>query len=268
MYLSTALTGNIQRYDITTGAVRDLVPQMHNSTPTIMATNTAGTLIVTASKDPVVVFVHATKSDHRERLVPQASDASVTIAAFHKGRPAVFLLGFKNGTLAMYDATKLLRATAASDQSYRQTEETCWFRRLHRTTLKGVIDPEWSFTVGHTRTSQDVMSPFASITGAEFLSGHNSRAVTVGTDGRCRLVDFEQGGQILNTWHAHAAIQCLAITAGSSRDAEGATNRSYQTSLDTIALATEDGRVVFYSDAGTKLYETRLDTPSDILSLE
>jgi hypothetical protein len=37
------------------------------------------------------------------------------------------------------------------------------------------------------------------IVAVEFLPGYNSRVVSIGHDGRCRLVDFEGGPQVLRT---------------------------------------------------------------------
>lgn len=37
------------------------------------------------------------------------------------------------------------------------------------------------------------------ITAAEFIPGYKSRAISIGHDGRCRLVDFEDGGTVLRT---------------------------------------------------------------------
>jgi hypothetical protein len=34
---------------------------------------------------------------------------------------------------------------------------------------------------------------------AEFLPGFTSRVISIGHDGRCRLVDFEGGGKVLRT---------------------------------------------------------------------
>ena len=37
------------------------------------------------------------------------------------------------------------------------------------------------------------------ITAAAFVPGYASRVVSIGHDGRCRLVDFKGGGKILRT---------------------------------------------------------------------
>lgn len=42
-------------------------------------------------------------------------------------------------------------------------------------------------------------SAMGGICATEFIQGYRARAVSVGHDGKCRLVDFEEGGEVLRT---------------------------------------------------------------------
>jgi hypothetical protein len=90
------------------------------------------------------------------------------------------LLGFRDGILVMYRVfLPVLAHAQAASASYSQTiqlqiAKVGAITKLHRAIMGGV-------------------------TATAFVPGYTSRAVSVGSDGRCRLVDFEEGGQKLRT---------------------------------------------------------------------
>lgn len=143
---------------------------------------------------------------------------------------------------------------------------------LHRVTNRGTESLDVAALGGYdqgTRTAA-VGSKSVGITGAAFLPGYRTRALSVGGDGRCRLVDFEAGGKILRTWHAQAPVTSLSVLAikgtrtGSvaSMDGIGAPGRRKRggtviggptSTNNIIAVGRADGKVCLFDSVGMKL---------------
>ncbi len=121
------------------------------------------------------------------RVRPIDSSTAVTCAAFGACGGvdclgfAYLVLGFRDGTLALYQMvlpslarvqdTVRVESTSALDL---QPVRSGAIMRLHKAAMGGV-------------------------TAVAFIPGHNSRVVSIGHDGRCRLVDFEGSGHKLRT---------------------------------------------------------------------
>jgi hypothetical protein len=117
------------------------------------------------------------------------TSSSVSCAAFQQHdddtvEPSFtnFLLGFQDGSMAMYrlylpSPTKPRNLSDADQrmQTYQlQPVRIGAIKKLHKPAMGGVA-------------------------AAEFLPNYKSRIVSIGNDGRCRLVDFESGGKVLRT---------------------------------------------------------------------
>jgi hypothetical protein len=92
-----------------------------------------------------------------------------------------FLLGFQDGTLSLYRLVLSTRRQSYQDVYLNQTHAFLLqptrlgcIKKLHKPAMGGV-------------------------TAAEFIPGYKARAVSVGHDGRCRLVAFEARGRVLRT---------------------------------------------------------------------
>ena len=118
---------------------------------------------------------------------PTDAETPVSCAAF-SSLPAptnnlhtTFILGFRDGKMAMY---RLFLPAQQGQRKTSQLERMRTFdlqpvrvgaiKKLHKPSMGGVI-------------------------AAEFLPGFTSRVISIGHDGRCRLVDFEGGGKVLRT---------------------------------------------------------------------
>lgn len=118
---------------------------------------------------------------------PTDARSPVTCAAFQSreedSQPSYtnFVLGFQDGALALYRLF-LPHATDNGKQSHvrhtrafqLQPVRVGAIRKLHKAVMGGM-------------------------TAAEFLPGYKSRVLSIGQDGKCRLVDFEAGGRVLRT---------------------------------------------------------------------
>lgn len=166
----------------------------------------------------------------------------------------MFLLAFKDGTLAAYDATRILGKAGRGGSG----GEVSRFKSLHTVTNRVLANPR-----GETGDDAGVTgSKAVSITSAIFLPGHRSRAVSVGADGRCRLVDFECGGNILRTWHAKGPATSLSVLSVRKQStlARPAVSRPETGAItNTLAVGREDGKVLVFDSVGILLSEQTVD---------
>lgn len=289
LFLSTSLTGAIQCYSAGKEEVED-VGQQHPSKPNVMAVSPDGGTMISASENPTVVFVLALKTREMARqLHPRVGEGSVVVAAFHPERAKVFLLGFKDGSLVAYDLSGLRGRVGIDVKEARQDldsiiKELGRFKRLHRMTNRGTIDTTGRLDAAvlsgwdeGTRTSS-VGAKSVAITGAAFLPGHKSRAVSVGADGRCRLVEFE-GQTVLRTWEAGPSVSGATVPAGVTtisvlgireREMAGKVDGSKRRSLShIIAIGRIDGMVLLFDSLGLELQTVLPEETFDkIISVE
>ncbi|GAB7353715.1 hypothetical protein MBLNU459_g4115t3 [Dothideomycetes sp. NU459] len=291
LFLSTSLTGAIQCYSMHESRLLDPA-QTHPTPPTVLAVSSATHLMLSASDDPPVVYLqNLTLKTPALQLHPSASSAAVVAASFHPQRPNVFLLAFKDGTLAAYDATQMARRNGArmdvnaTIETNGRAGEIAHLSKLHRITTRAAVDPNRVLDAAALGGDDDgtktaaVGSKSMGITGAAFLTGYRSRALSVGGDGRCRLVDFEGGGKILRTWHAQAPVTSLSILAVEEErgagignvDGMGAPGRRQRraTANNLIAVGRADGKVCLFDSVGLKLDMMVIDNAGErVISVE
>jgi hypothetical protein len=108
---------------------------------------------------------------------------------------------------------------------------------------------------------------------ADFIPGFTARVVSVGKDGKCRLVDFDGGTTILRTWHVNGLVTCLSvlplprlslIPKRTQTDAPFPDVDSVFKVL--IAIGTEDGRVLIFNVIG--LLEQEVKIGAGVLGLQ
>lgn len=271
------MTGAIQHYSINESRLLDS-PSHHPSPPTVLAVSPTSHLILSASEKPTVIYLqNLTLKTSAIQLHPSASNAAVATASFHPERPNIFLLAFKDGTVAAYDTTKLARSNVArtGGNSRPSTNghagEISHFSNLHRVTnIKNLSDPS------DASPNATIGSKSVAITGAAFLPGFRTRAISVGADGRCRLVDFEAGGKILRTWHAQAPVTSLSITAIESSPQTVKASKQKSGAIGTgcegdtvIAVGRVDGQVLLFDSVGLRLDQILVNALGEkIISVE
>ncbi|KAK5020698.1 hypothetical protein LTR60_000297, partial [Cryomyces antarcticus] len=289
LFFTTTLQSSVQHYSLPAQRLLDPPSLMHPSPPTVLATSKSSHLLLSASANPPAVFLQNLLLGTAPLLVqPAASAHVVVVSAFHPEREAIFLLGFADSTIAGYDALRLTRdggkMSDPSIQKSGQSGEISHLKHLHTSTTRGAKDPAGIFNDavlgGYDSGSNTVCvgSRGAAITAAAFMPGHKTRAVTVGADGRCRLVDFESGGKILRTWHVRGPATSLSIlslksnpglvftTKGPSgpkkrlRDGRNTTNMRKPTITDNVlAVGRADGKVLLFDSVGLLLAEQVVD---------
>jgi hypothetical protein len=259
LFLSTRDTNQIQCYS-TEAQQLCSPPQTLASPAAALAISPTGHLMISAQGNPPVVFLKdLAKNSAATILKPQASASGIAIAAFHPERANIFTLAFDDGTLAIYDASRMSRGMESgkyANQHYVGKGEVGRIDKLH-----------------HAVRIKDEGGSRA-ITGVAFLPGHKLRTVTAGIDGRCKLVDFSEGAKILRTWHARAPLTSLSVLAASSstRASESRKGKAPMRSSDygvMIAVGTQNGNVLLYDTLG--LLQSRRDisaTGERIISVE
>ncbi|PSK50399.1 Calcipressin-like protein [Elsinoe australis] len=278
LFLSTTLTGAVQCYSVHEARM-SRPTQEHPSAPTVLAVNPTAQLMISASESPPVTYIqniHLETPAHK--LEPSASRTPVVVAAFHPDRSDIFLLGFKDGTLAAYDATRLARKNGArmdvnaSLDMEGDAAEIAVFRRLHRTMNRSSADPDFNFSAGHFSANHSIIHDCSvGVTAAAFIPGHLTRAVSVGGDGRCRIVDFVKSGVVLQTWNMHAHATSLAVLQ--HRKLEGSKRVKKQSSEARpgsciFAVGTEIGKIVLYDTLGGQIHAISVDSDTTVLGLE
>ncbi|KAK7547742.1 WD40-repeat-containing domain protein [Phyllosticta citricarpa] len=258
LFFTTTLQNAVQSYSLRQACLLE-PSHTHPSPPTVLAISHTSHLLLSGSERPPTIYLqNLTLRTPAVSLHPRASDAAVERASFHPERPNVFLLAFKDGTLAAYDATRILGRAGRGGTG----GEVGSFKNLHNVTSLIVADKEndcfRSPGVGRS----------TSITGAAFLPGHRSRAISVGADGRCRLLDFDRGGTILRTWHVKGPATSLSILSIPARPRSPVRqkpgNAARSTALgdalnNTIAIGRQDGKVLIFDSVGLLLTERTID---------
>jgi hypothetical protein len=146
-----------------------------------------GIVLLSASSDPPTIYLQDTRwgGNAPVNFHPTEARSPGTCAAFQQFsgpiKPAYtnFLIGFQDGLLAMYrlflPTLRKRNAEPHQTQSFSlQPVRIGAMKRVHKPATGGV-------------------------SAAEFIPGFKSRVVSIGFDGKCRIVDFEGGGKVLRT---------------------------------------------------------------------
>ncbi|KAF1949947.1 hypothetical protein CC80DRAFT_554848 [Byssothecium circinans] len=188
LYFTSTLSTAIQAYCVPTNELLP-PPQIHPSPPNVLAISSDGNILLSASPSPPAIFMQDLRL---------GGNASVNLQSTHPRSPAViaafrpddeyanpscakFVLGFQDGTLSLYRLAIPAKRPSYMDVHLGQSKafqlqpkKLGSMRKLHKAAIGG-------------------------ITAAGFLPGYESRLVSAGHDGRCRLVDFEGDGRVLRT---------------------------------------------------------------------
>lgn len=188
LFFNTTLNNSIQAYSLLNG---DLLPSSHShpSPPSILSISDDGGVLLSASSAPPTVLIQ----DRRRAGIaavdfnPPDSSSAVTCTAFESllgaADPAStqFVLGFKDGTLALHSVS-----LPSLGHNQIPLQDGRWqYQRLQPLSL-GAMSQLHKVAMG-------------GVTAAAFIPGYTSRVVSIRHDGRCRLVDFANGGQKLRT---------------------------------------------------------------------
>ncbi|KAH4952267.1 hypothetical protein HBI38_000980 [Parastagonospora nodorum] len=241
LYFTTTLSPSVQAYDIPT---TEMLPsqQPHPSPPNVISVSSNGDVLLSASPAPPTLYIQ----DRRWRgsapvkFQPTDAETPVSCAAFSGPHTPTdnlhtsFVLGFRDGKMAMY---RLFLPTMPEQRKQCELGGVRTFdlqpvrigaiKKLHKASMGGVV-------------------------AAEFVPGYTSRIISIGHDGRCRLVDFEGGGK-----------DGTVLFGG---DAAEENDEIYEGLQTLIAIGTESGKVFIFNCLGLLVHDIAMEQP--IIALE
>lgn len=241
LFFTTPLLDAVQCFNTREQKLQEPGP-LHPTLPTVFALSSSGHLMLSASNSPPIAYL--TNLEHRtSRAVSSTSaDVAISAAAFHPDQPDIFAIAIQNGTVTAYDATRVGR----SDASDGKVAE---FENLHIVT---------------TGAGSRVGKEHFTVPAVAFLPGFRCRLVSVGSDGRCHILDFSTGN-ILKSWHLKApatSVTVMKINRSASSAKEMASRGSSTIQLKDIVIAAgrADGKAVIHDAAGNQLREIAAQT--------
>lgn len=188
LYFTTTLNNSVQAYSIPNDELLPSLPS-HPSPPNAIAISSNGTVLLSASPNPPTIYLQDQRWGRSAAVNFRPTDAHspATCAAFqHLNGPAQpsytnFVIGFQDGLLVMY---RLFLPSLRKRSEESRTHQSQFFqlqpvkagiiKKLHKPAMGGML-------------------------AVEFIPGYKSRVVSIRHDGKCRLVDFEGGGEVLRT---------------------------------------------------------------------
>lgn len=117
------------------------------------------------------------------------------------------------------------------------------------------------------------------ITAVAFVPGSRTKAVTVGADGKCCVIDLLTGGKnkasVLRSWHIQGSATSLALLSSSSKITSDDSEQSYGTGFKQlrrrvlVAIGRQDGKVLLFNLGGYLLRDREFSLDgSRIIELE
>jgi len=287
LFFTTTLLNAVQMYSLTEQRLLSPGP-CHPSPPTVIAISPSSHLLLSCSEAPPIIYLQAlVLGTQPTRFQPWVSNAPVMRAAFHKSRPNMFALAFKDGTVAAYDYNKISRAQPALSvermrTDIRQPGEIGHFKQHHVVTTTGLVDPDGYISTASLGGYDDATKTVAAgarsigITGIGFIPGFRARCVSVGADGKCKIVDFELL-YMVKEWHIKAPATCLNVLSLKTVEEDGGEpvekrrtvsqvsikaptgNQKGGPDVCQIAIGRVDGKVLIYDMVGNLLREVAAD---------
>ncbi|KAL8700613.1 MAG: hypothetical protein Q9201_005355 [Fulgogasparrea decipioides] len=279
LFFTTTLQNAVQIYDLERSVLLDS-PNTHPSPPTIFALSSTSHLLLSASASPPVIQLTNLLLHTRPLLLrPQCSSAVVVVIEFHPERGHVFILGFADGTCAVYDAAYIFRDGGRDERRSGAAGSGARWEMAH---IKG-LHKGFGQAPPHTEEGSDP-KPFGidasdytlanglnvGITAAAFVPGQRTIVVTVGSDGRCCVVDFAPSegheAHLIRTWQIASPPTCFSILSQSPEDDSSLPIpglRDHKPGHHTLIMAVgrQDGQVSFYNLNGNLLLAQTLAPP-------
>lgn len=263
LYFTTTLSHSVQAYSLSTG---DLLPplQAHPSPPNVLVISKRGDVLLTASPIPPTVFIQDLRVAGTTPMAyfPREMISPVSCADFHNHNQmsmffCLFVLGFQDGTLGLYRlAMPALPLASYSSEFHalyssqlRQPIKVASIQKLHKPAMGGIA-------------------------AVAFIPGYKARLVSIGHDGKCRLVDFENGGEVLRTWRVCGSPTCLSVASSDIIRSRGRREHDIVLSGDgieekeepiyegietLIAISTQPGKVLIFNILGLLIHEISVE---------
>ncbi|CAI6336161.1 unnamed protein product [Periconia digitata] len=186
LYFNTSLNTSIQAYQIPTNTL--LSPQLpHPSPPDVLAISPSGEIMISASPNPPVLFIHDLRQGANNvpfNVYPPHASSAITQAAFQPYECSQiisssatilrYILGFQDGSLSYHQYHLTTNSLETASLHHPQPKLLDAIPNLHKASTGGV-------------KAVAFLPPIRS--GPHELVS-SVRIVTIGLDGRCRLVSL------------------------------------------------------------------------------
>ncbi|KAL8966054.1 MAG: hypothetical protein Q9183_003539 [Haloplaca sp. 2 TL-2023] len=277
LFFTTTLQNSIQAYDLDEGILLDPLND-HPSPPSVFALSSTSHLLLSASTSPIVIQLKNLLLGTRPlTLRPRCSSAAVVVIEFHPERGNIFLLCFADGTCAVYDAAYIFRDEGKGQRrSDVSTSGAGWevasIRGLHASR----VTPTWrdnrykpnSYSADRPRSAEADERKLG-ITAAAFVPGHKATVVTVGSDGKCCVLDFvgsnTQEVNVMCTWRLAVAAACLSILSyvrdnGLILPIAGFRDLDHGNRKVLVCVGSDDGQVLLFDLHGNMLLQQAINS--------
>ena len=274
LFFTTSLQNSVQAYSLKESKLLS-AQDTHPSPPSVFAVSCDSQLLLSTSARPPTIHLRRINTHAPPLLLqPQCSSSAVVAAAFHPERPGVFLLAFADGSIAVYDAIRVMRRNGTSrgnnaDLVQSDGEIAC-MKKLHTPTTTGEYNDKSSRSTHDSHPpGPGVAATSSGIASVALLPNRKATAVTVGADGKCCVVDFTQPSRskavLLSTWRLRRPATSMSVVY--ARDspfldqADGPDDWSAPSGKDfCIAIGRQDGKVMLFDLDGHLLSEELLDS--------
>ena len=203
-------------------------------------------------------------------LVPSSTSAAVAVAAFHLERPSILVLGFVDGSIAVYDMARLFHG----DNEHKRVVEIASAENVHTIVTEAV--PSISHERHSSTGSDNIGNKSVSITSIAFVPGSECITVSIGADGKCCVTDFTSNPPFIRVWSTGiyaTSLSVLRIGPGSSisqsDDPQLQTASKCYTANDVlVVIGCQDGFVLLYELSGKLLTKTAFEGNARIVDVE
>lgn len=276
MFFTTTLQNVVQTYSLKHSKLLN-PSHSHPSPPTVFALSCTSHLLLSVSNfPPTIHLTNLLLNSYPMLLHPQCSSSTVVAAKFHPERANVFLLAFADGTCALYDASYMMRNNDKSDHQpgpsgLGASGEIAHIKRVHATanTLSASDLHSNNFRLGIENAP--IGDRCIGITALALVPGRRAKAITVGADGKCCVIDFavsDKEARILDSWYIQGPATSLSLlpilsNVSNRPKAQARVNaRRVMRSDVLVTIGRQDGKVMIYDLHGNLLEERKFD-PED-----
>ncbi|MCJ1379873.1 hypothetical protein MMC17_002976 [Xylographa soralifera] len=270
LFFTTTLQNAVQSYSISEARILDPA-QTHPSPPTVFAISPSPCLLVSASPCPPTVYLQSLVLEGCPKmLVPSSTTAAVAVAAFHLERPSILVLGFVDGSMAVYDTAHLFHGS----NDHKRIVEVASAENIHTIVTEAV--PPLNHDRHSSAGSDNIGNKSVSITSVAFVPGSECTTVSVGADGKCCTTDFTTAPPSIYAWYTGVyatSLSVLRISPGVSvPQSDGSQLRAVSTCFTAydvlVAIGCQDGFVLLYELGGKLLAKTTFEGNARIVDVE
>ena len=283
LYFTTSLQNAVQTYSIESAKLLDPL-HTHPSPPKVFALSANMELLLSASANPSAIYItNTTLGTTPVLLQPQCSSSTAVAAVFHPQRPSTFVLGFADGTLAVYDARYFFHNDGRGERKDRPEEpardgEFACMKKMHTpVTVVSGKNEEWIPPFrGHESGTQSIIvgDIGIGISAVAFVPGFDCATISVGADGKCCIVDFTTAVPVVRSWHVMSAAISLSVIRPQAtmpeRTDKTTVDKKHRRSGDgyLVAIGCQDGRVLLHDLRGNLLGQRDMGADARIVGVD